>query len=59
MSDVPVTESEESHAAIKNIAVVQCEGFRCLAYRDGEKWRDFQTGKELPEVKSVVYTFSV
>jgi len=59
MSDVPVREARESHAAIKNIAVVQCEGFRCLAYRDGEMWRDFQTGKELPEVKSVVYTFSV
>jgi hypothetical protein len=59
MSDVPVQENKESHAAIKNIAVVQCDGFRCLAYRDGEIWRDFQTGKELPEIKSVVYTFSV
>ena len=59
MSDVPVRESKESHAAIKNVAVVQCDGFRCLAYRDEEIWRDFQTGKELPEVKSVVYTFSV
>jgi len=59
MSDGSVSESKETHAAIKNIAVVQCEGFRCLAYRDGEMWRDFQTGKELPEVKSVVYTFSV
>jgi len=59
MSDVPVSESKELHAAIKNVAVVQCEGFRCLAYRDEEIWRDFQTGKELPEVKSVVFTFSV
>ena len=59
MSDVPVSENKESHAAIKNVAVVQCEGFRCLAYRDEKIWRDFQTGKELPEVKSVVFTFSV
>jgi hypothetical protein len=59
MSDVPVSESKESHPATKNIAVVQCEGFRCLAYRDAEIWRDFQTGKELPEVKSVVFSFSV
>ena len=59
MSDVPVSESKEPHAAIKNVAVVQCEGFRCLAYRDGDIWRDFQSGKELPEVKDVVYTFSV
>lgn len=52
-------DSKQPHAAIKNIAVVQCDGFRCLAYREEEIWRDFQTGKELPEVKSVVYTFSV
>jgi hypothetical protein len=38
---------------------VQCEGFRCLAYREGDTWRDLQTGKELPEVKVVVFTFSV
>jgi hypothetical protein len=60
MSEVPVSITKEPHdAAINNIAVVQCESFRCLAYRDGEMWRDFQTGKELPAVKSVVYTFSV
>jgi hypothetical protein len=59
MSDVPANASKEPHAPIKNIAVVQCEGFRCLAYQDGETWRDFQTGKELPEVKSLVFTFSV
>ena len=60
MSDLPVSENKEPHAAaIKNLAVVQCEGFRCLAYRDGEIWRDFQGGKPLPEVKGVVFTFSV
>jgi hypothetical protein len=59
MSDLPVSEKKEPNAAMKNLAVVQCEGFRCLAYRDGEVWRDFQTGKPLPEVKSVVFTFSV
>jgi hypothetical protein len=59
MSDRPANASKEPHAAPKNIAVVQCEGFRCLAYRDGETWRDFQTGEELPEVKSLVFTFSV
>jgi len=59
MSDLPVSEKKEPHAVMKNLAVVQCEGFRCLAYRDGEIWRDFQSGKQLPEVKSVVFTFSV
>ncbi len=59
MSDLPVSENKDSHAAIKNIAVVQCEEFRCLAYRDGNIWRDFQTGKELPPVKNVVFTFSL
>ena len=48
-----------AHPAIKNVAIVQCEGFRCLAYRDAEVWREFETGKELPEVKSVVSTFSI
>jgi hypothetical protein len=59
MSDLPVSEKREPLAVIKNVAVVQCDGFRCLAYLDGSIWRDFQTGKELPEVKSVVFTFSV
>ncbi len=59
MSDLPVSEKTEPIPAMKNLAVVQCEGFRCLAYRDGEFWRDFQSGKQLPEVKSVVFTFSV
>jgi hypothetical protein len=64
MSDVPATKNKErieqgSNSAAKNIAVVQCDGFRCLAYREGDIWRDFQTGKELPEVSSVIFTFSV
>jgi len=60
VSDRPVSENDRPHAAaIKNVAVVQCEGFRCLAYRDGDVWRDFQGGKPLPEVKHVVFTFSV
>ena len=46
-------------SAIKKVAVVQCEGFRCLAYRDAEIWRDFQTGRELPEVKDIVFEFPV
>jgi len=64
MSDVPASGNtkrflQRQQQAIKNVAVVQCEGFRCLAYRDNDVWRDFQTGKELPEVKGVVSTFSV
>lgn len=64
MSNVPASENKDyvSHnqdSAIKKVAVVQCEEFRCLAYRQDEGWRDFQTGDELPEVKSVVFEFSV
>lgn len=64
MSDVPAAENKERieqgpNPAAKNIAVVQCDGFRCLAYREADTWRDFQTGKELPEVKTVIFTFSV
>jgi hypothetical protein len=65
MSDLPSNGNTnggrhgQQHLAIKNIAVVQCDGFRCLAYRDLSTWRDFHTGKELPEVKDVVFTFSV
>jgi hypothetical protein len=64
MSDVPTTQKkksmrQEQNSGAKNIAVVQCDGFRCLAYREADAWRDFQTGKELPEVQSVVFTFSI
>jgi hypothetical protein len=64
MNDAPTTPdknltSQIRDTAIKKVAVVQCEGFRCLAYRDAEIWRDFQSGKELPEVKSVVFEFPV
>jgi hypothetical protein len=64
MSDAHASEDKdrimhESAPAIKKVAVVQCEGFRCLAYRDAETWRDFQTGKELPEVKGIVFEFAV
>jgi hypothetical protein len=34
---------------------VQCEGFRCLAYRDHEgRWIDFHTGKPLVGTVTVV-----
>lgn len=34
---------------------VQCEGFKCMAYRDNEgKWMDFFTRKFLPHVLGVV-----
>jgi len=60
MSDLPVSAKKvPPPAAMKNLAVVQCDGFRCLAYRDGDIWRDFQSGKPLPEVKSVVHSFAV
>jgi hypothetical protein len=62
MSDAPVNEDsgigQQQHSAIKNTAVVQCDGFRCLAYRDGDIWREFETGKELTGVLSVVFTFT-
>ena len=64
MSDVPASENtkrirQRRQHAIKNVAVVQCDGFRCLAYRDKDVWRDFHTGKELAEVKGIVSTFTV
>jgi hypothetical protein len=65
MSDVPASENQNQalrrQPATKKVAVVQCEGFRCLAYRDpdGEMWRDVETGVELPSVQSVVFEFTV
>lgn len=62
MSEVPGREKKdagrEGNSAVRNLAVVQCDGFRCLAYRDEDTWRDFQTGKKLPQVISVVFTFA-
>jgi len=64
MSDVPAGNKQfdvwrRAHSAIKNVAVVQCDGFRCLAYRDGNIWREVESGKELPGVKVIVSSFSI
>ena len=38
------------------VAVVQCEGFRCMARRDDNNvWREFHSGKVLPEIKEIVF----
>jgi GH24 family phage-related lysozyme (muramidase) len=38
--------------------VVQCEGYRCLAYRDKEgKWRSALGGELLPNVLKVLEQF--
>jgi hypothetical protein len=63
MSDVPASKNVENTVrgqqdpGARRVAVVRCDGFQCLAYLDGEVWRDFHTSKELPEVKEIVFTF--
>lgn len=63
MSDSPASRKDDrgaqkTNSAGRKFAVVQCNGFRCMAYSDDAgKWRDFQTGKELPEVESIVFEF--
>ncbi len=38
--------------------VVQCEGYRCLAYRDKDgKWRNAQSGQEIPKVLRILNHF--
>jgi hypothetical protein len=65
MNDVPASDNRNyalpKQIATKKVAVVQCEGFRCLAYRENEAgiWRDVQTGEELPCVKSIVFEFAI
>jgi hypothetical protein len=64
MNDVPANDSHRDlpkQSAAKKVAVVQCEGFRCLAYRDPdtEVWRDVETGAELSGVQSIVFEFAV
>jgi hypothetical protein len=65
MNDVPASDNRNcslpKQIATKKVAVVQCEGFRCLAYQEKEAgiWRDVQTGEELISVKSVVFEFAV
>lgn len=60
-------ESNSSESADKSnekapkpgtLAIVQCEGFRCLASLDANNiWRDFHTGQQLQGVKAVVVLF--
>ena len=58
--DVPASD-DKNHGAIDRpastiVAVVQCEGFRCLARREADnRWRDYHTGKELPKVIRVIF----
>lgn len=61
ISEVPATKKggagQEPYSAMQNIAIVQCDGFRCLAYRDANTWRDLQNGRELPAVMAVIHSF--
>ena len=51
-------DSERPLPRIGEQVVVQCEGYRCLAYRDKEgKWRSAQGGEELPNVLKVLQQF--
>jgi len=62
MSDVPGdinsgNSEKEVDREAKTFAIVQCNGFRCLAYRDGNVWRNIDTGEELREVQNIMDTF--
>jgi len=57
MSDNSTKEKKLAPAPTLEMAVVQCDGYRCLAFRDGKKWRDFQTGEEIKSVQDVVHVF--
>lgn len=64
MSDSPASKKEDraprkTDSARRKVAVVQCNGFRCMAYQDNGKWHDYQTGEVLPEVLSIVLEFPV
>jgi hypothetical protein len=51
------SEREKSRAAGQQ-AIVRCQDFRCLAFRDQEgRWRDAFSGKELPPVLEVLERF--
>lgn len=48
-------ESHKRMPLMGQQVVVQCEGFRCLAYLDVEgKWRSAYDGKELPRVLEII-----
>ena len=65
MSEVSASDNQDRdlprNSATKKVAVVQCEGFRCLAYRENGTgvWRDVQSGEELPGVQSVIFEFAL
>jgi hypothetical protein len=58
MNDEVRKTSEPSYGPLPAPGVpvqVQCDGFKCMAYRDKEgKWMDFFTHKFLPHVLGVV-----
>jgi len=48
-------KAREWHVPGGQTVVVQCAGFRCLAYLDKDgKWRDAVRNNELPEVLEVL-----
>ncbi len=48
-------ESQKRVPLMGQQVVVQCEGFRCLAYLDVEgRWRSVYDGRELPRVLEIV-----
>jgi hypothetical protein len=52
-------KSNEKDFEPGTLAIVQCEGFRCLASLDAKNiWRDFKTGEQLRGVKGVVVSLS-
>jgi hypothetical protein len=58
MNDEALLKSEPGYGPLPPAGVpvqVQCDGFKCMAYRDNEgKWIDFFTRKFLPHVLGVV-----
>jgi len=57
-SDELGADQEQPLPRVGEQVVVQCEGYRCLAYRDKDgKWRSAQGGQEIPKVVRILYHF--
>ena len=55
----PAREKKDDDRVSGEVALVQCNGYRCMAFRDRQgKWRNYFRGDELQGVVRIIELFS-